>query len=223
VNNWERLVWNQREALFQGLVVTIEVCALAFALAIVGGLVLCLVRMYVRPLRPVATFLIEFFRATPILVQLMWVAYVWPEVFGWPTTFFTAGWVALGLQSSGYLAETFRAGIEAVPRGHREAGYSVGMSPLLVFSRIVLPQSALMVAPSIVNQFTVIVKSSTLVSVITVHDLMFQALKLVNVWYEPIEILTATAGLYIVFVFLVSLAGKTLADSLRRRYGLAAA
>jgi polar amino acid transport system permease protein len=223
VSNWERLVWNQRDALMQGLLVTIEVCALAFALAIAGGLLLCLTRMYVRPLRPVATVVIEFFRATPILVQLMWVAYVWPEVFGWPDTFFTAGWLALGLQSSGYLAETFRAGIEAVPRGHREAGYSVGMSPILVFGRIVMPQTVLMVAPSIVNQFTVIVKSSTLVSVITVHDLMFQALKLVNVWYEPIEILTATAGLYIAFVFLVSLAGKSLADALRRRYGLAAA
>jgi polar amino acid transport system permease protein len=223
MSNWERLVWNQRDALMQGLLVTIEVCALAFALAIAGGLLLCLTRMYVRPLRPVATVVIEFFRATPILVQLMWVAYVWPEVFGWPDKFFTAGWLALGLQSSGYLAETFRAGIEAVPRGHREAGYSVGMSPILVFGRIVMPQTVLMVAPSIVNQFTVIVKSSTLVSVITVHDLMFQALKLVNVWYEPIEILTATAGLYIAFVFLVSLAGKSLADALRRRYGLAAA
>jgi polar amino acid transport system permease protein len=223
VSNWERLVWNQRDALMQGLLVTIEVCALAFALAIAGGLVLCLTRMYVRPLRPVATVVIEFFRATPILVQLMWVAYVWPEVFGWPDSFFTAGWLALGLQSSGYLAETFRAGIEAVPRGHREAAYSVGMSPILVFGRIVMPQTALMVAPSIVNQFTVIVKSSTLVSVITVHDLMFQALKLVNVWYEPIEILTATAALYIAFVFVVSLAGKSLADALRRRYGLVAA
>jgi len=222
MSNWERLVWKQSDVLMQGLVVTMEVCALAFAMAIAGGLVLCLVRMYVPPLRPVAIVLIEFFRATPILVQLMWVTYVWPEVFGWPGTFFTAGWVALGLQSSGYLAETFRAGIEAVPRGHREAGYSVGMSPYLVFGRIVLPQTALTVAPSIVNQFTVIVKSSTLISVITVHDLMFQALKLVNVWYEPIEILTATAGIYILFVFFVSLAGKSLADLLRRRYGLAA-
>jgi polar amino acid transport system permease protein len=222
MSNWERLVWNQSDVLMQGLVVTMEVCALAFAMAIAGGLVLCLVRMYVPPLRPVAIVLIEFFRATPILVQLMWVTYVWPEVFGWPGTFFTAGWVALGLQSSGYLAETFRAGIEAVPRGHREAGYSVGMSPYLVFGRIVLPQTVLTVAPSIVNQFTVIVKSSTLISVITVHDLMFQALKLVNVWYEPIEILTATAGIYILFVFFVSLAGKSLADLLRRRYGLAA-
>src|SRR2546430_4455543 len=62
-------------------------------------------------------------------------------------------------QSSGYLAETFRAGIEAVPRGQREAGLSAGMSHPLVFRRIVLPQVLLMVAASLVNQFTVIVKS----------------------------------------------------------------
>ncbi|MCC6471701.1 MAG: amino acid ABC transporter permease [Alphaproteobacteria bacterium] len=223
MGNWERLVWNQRGVLLQGLMVTVEVCLIAFVLAVLGGLALCLVRMYMRPLKPLAVLLTEFFRATPIFVQLMWVTYVWPEIFGWPNSFFTAGWVALGLQSSGYLAETFRAGIEAVPRGHREAGYSVGMSPVLVFGRIVLPQSLLTVAPSIVNQFTVIVKSSTLVSVITVQDLMFQALKLVNVWYEPIEILTATAGIYIGFIFLVSTAGKMLADMLRQRYGLAAA
>lgn len=222
MGNWERLVWNQRGVLLQGLVVTVEICAIAFALAILGGLILCLLRLYVRPLRPVAVVLIEFFRATPIFVQLMWVAYVWPELFGWPNEFFTAGCVALGLQSSGYLAETFRAGIEAVPRGHREAGYSVGMSPVQVFGRIVLPQTLLSSAPSIVNQFTVIVKSSTLVSVITVQDLMYQALKQVNIWYEPIEILTATAAIYIAFVFVVSLAGKTLADALRVRYGLAA-
>ncbi len=221
MSNWERLVWNQRGVLWQGFVVTVEICLIAFVIAVAGGMILCLVRLYVKPLKPVAVLLIEFFRATPIFVQLMWVAYVWPEIFGWPGTFFAAGCVALGVQSSGYLAETFRAGIEAIPRGHREAGYSVGMSPPQVFRRIVLPQTLLASAPSIVNQFTVIVKSSTLVSVITVQDLMFQALKLVTVWYEPIEILTVTAGIYIAFVFLVSLAGKTLADRLRLRYGLA--
>jgi polar amino acid transport system permease protein len=60
------------------------------------------------------------------------------------------------------------------------------------------------------------------VSVITVQDLMFQSQKIVNIWYEPIEILTATAGIYIVVIFLVSVAGKSLADALRRRYGIAA-
>jgi len=222
MNNWERLVWNQRDALLAGLQVTVEICLISFACAIVGGLVLCLLRMYVKPVRPLATLLIEFFRATPILVQLLWVNYVWPELFGWPTTFFQAACAALALQSSGYLAETFRGGIEAVPRGQREAAMAVGMGPLLIFRRIVLPQVMLATAPSIVNQFTVIVKSSTLVSVITVQDLMFQSQKIVNIAYEPIEILTATAAIYIGFIFLVSLAGKALADRLRRAYGIAA-
>jgi polar amino acid transport system permease protein len=179
--------------------------------------------MYMRPRRPVLVVLIEFFRATPILVQLLWVNYVWPELFGWPNSFFEAACTALALQSSGYLAETFRGGIEAIPRGQREAAYSVGMSPFHVFRRIILPQVLLGAAPSIVNQFTVIVKSSTLVSVITVQDLMFQSQKIVNIWYEPIEILTATAAIYIVVIFLVSASGKLLSDSLRRRYGIAAA
>jgi polar amino acid transport system permease protein len=220
VGNWERLVWNQRDVLLTGLGVTVEVCAIAFIVAIIGGLALCLVRIYVTPLRPVAVLLIEFFRDTPIFVQLMWVAYVWPEIFGFPSTFFSAGWLALALQSSAYLAETFRTGIEAVPRGQREAAFSAGMSQAQTFTRIVLPQVTLATAPSIVNQFTVIVKSSTLISVITVPDLMSQSQKLVNVWYEPIEILTATAGIYIVFVFLISSAGKLLADRLLQRYGL---
>ena len=222
MGNWERLVWNQRDALLAGLGVTVEVCAIAFLAAVAGGLALCLVRIYVVPLRWLAVALIEFFRDTPIFVQLMWVSYVWPEVFGFPGSFFTAGWLALALQSSGYLAETFRAGIEGVPRGQREAAFSAGMSPTQTFRRIVVPQVALASAPSIVNQFTVIVKSSTLISVITVPDLMSQSQRLVNIWYEPIEILTATAAIYILTVFLVSLIGKFLADRLRRRYGLAA-
>jgi polar amino acid transport system permease protein len=222
VGNWERLVWNQRDALLSGLAVTVEICVIAFVAAIVGGLLLCLLRIYVPFLRPMAIALIEFFRATPIFVQLMWVTYVWPELFGWPNSFFTAGWVALALQSSGYLAETFRAGIEAIPRGQREAAFSAGMSPIQTFGRVVMPQVVLMVAPSIVNQFTVVVKSSTLVSVITVQDLMFESQRIVNIWYEPIEILTATAALYILLIFLISSAGKVLADRLRKRYGLAA-
>ncbi len=222
MGNWERLVWNQRDVLLAGLAVTVEVCVIAFVAAIAGGLVLCLIRLYVKPLRPFAIVLIEFFRDTPIYVQLIWVAYVWPELFGFPDTFYTAGWLALALQSSGYLAETFRTGIEGVPRGQREAAFSAGMSPPQTFARIVMPQVVLSTAPSIVNQFTVIVKSSTLISVITVPDLMSQSQRLVNVWYEPIEILTATAALYILFVFLISLTGKLIADALRRRYGLAA-
>jgi len=223
MGNWERMVWNQRAALLDGLWITIEICLIAFAVAVVAGLALCLIRMYVRPLRWLALGWIEFCRATPIYVQLMWVNYVWPEVIGWPGSFYTAAWTALALQSSGYLAETFRAGIEGVGRGQREAAQAVGMSQTLTFRRIVLPQVLLSISPSIVNQFIVIVKSSTLVSVITVQDLMYQSQKLVMQWFEPIEVLTATAALYILFIFFVSMMGKALSDWLRARYGVAAA
>lgn len=220
MNNWERLVWNQRDALIDGLRITVEISALAFGFAVVCGLALCLIRLYVPLLRGLAILLIEFFRSVPILVQLVWVGYVWPEVFGWPGDFYTSAWLALGLQSSGYLAETFRTDIQSIARGHREAGMSLGMSPLLIFSRIEMPQVALSAAPSLINQFTVIVKSSTLVSVISVADLMFQGQRIMNTWFQPIEILTATAALYISFIFLVSLFGKMLADWVRQKYGI---
>ena len=220
MNNWERLVWNQRDIFLAGFQTTLQICAIAFCGAALLGLVLCLLRLYVKPIKPVAVLLTEFFRATPILVHLLWVNYVWPELFGWPNTFFSAACVALAVQSAGYLAETFRGAIEAIPKGHLEAASSLGMSPRHAFARITLPQVLLEAAPSIGNQFIVIVKSSALVSVIAVPDLMFQSQKLVNKWYEPIEILTATAVIYIGFIFLVSMALSWLAGSLRRRYGL---
>ena len=179
-------------------------------MAIVGGLALCLIRLYVAPLRPVAIAADRVLprhadlRAADVGRLCVARAVRLARTSSSPP----AGWRS-ALQSSGYLAETFRAGIEAVPRGQREAAYSAGMSPPQTFRRIVHAAGRCSTsAPSIVNQFTVIVKSSTLVSVITVPDLMSQSQKLVNVWYEPIEILTATAAIYIAFVFLVSLAGK---------------
>jgi polar amino acid transport system permease protein len=202
----------------EGLYVTGEICVIAFSVALVLGLIVCLVRMYVRPLRWFSVIYIEFCRNTPIYVQLMWVNYVWPDIFGWPKSFFAAGWTALALQSSGYLAETIRAGIEGISKGQREAASSLGMSPLLTLRRIVLPQAFLIMAPSIMNQFLVVVKSSTLVSVIAVPDLMYQALRLTAIWFEPIEILSFTAFLYIVIVFAISSTIKRYSDRLRTRY-----
>lgn len=216
---WRRLIWDNLPLFGAGLVVTIEITAIAFVAAVAMGLLVCLVRMYVRLLRWPAGFYIEFCRATPIYVQLLWVSYVWPELFGWPQKAFTAGWVALALQSSGYLAETFRAGIEGVSKGHREAAYALGMRPALTFRRIVLPQVFLTMAPALMNQLIVLIKSSTLVSVIAVPDLLYQAEKLVDTWLEPIEILSFTATVYILFITALSSATKRLTGMLRRRYG----
>lgn len=213
-----RTVWNHRGEFLEGLGVTAQVCLIAFAVALALGLGVCLLRMYCRPVRWLANLYIEFCRSTPIYVQLMWVSYVWPEFFGWPTSFFAAGWAALALQSSGYLAETFRSGIEGVGRGQREAAYSTGLSPRLTMRWIILPQALLMMTPALMNQFLVVVKSSALVSVIAVPDLMYRALRLTAIWFEPIEILSFTAFVYVAIVFALSAAIKWYSDRLRARY-----
>ncbi len=215
---WSRTLWRHRDVMMDGLVVTLQVTAIGFAGAVVVGLALCLTSMYVKPLRWPARFFIEFFRATPIYVQLMWVNYVWPGVIGWPNTFFEAGCAALAVQSAGYLAETFRAGIEGIDRGHIEAGRAQGMGSVLIMRRIVMPQAVYTMAPSIMNQFLVVIKSSTLVSVIAVPDLMYQALRLSAIWFEPIAILSVTALIYIALITVIALLFKWYTDRIRERY-----
>ncbi|OGC02969.1 MAG: hypothetical protein A3G35_18375 [candidate division NC10 bacterium RIFCSPLOWO2_12_FULL_66_18] len=221
LDNFNHLVLPNINLLLRGLSVTAYVCFFAFLLAIALGSVACLVRLYVPFIRVVAIGYIEFCRATPIFVQLLWVNYVWPELFGFPKTVVGAGIIALALQSSGYLAETFRSGIEGLSKGQRDAGLAVGMTNLQIMRRIVMPQVVLVMAPSIVNQMTVVIKSSTLVSVIAIPDLMYEALKLVNTWFEPIEILTSTALMYIVAIFLISILAKRVSDHFRSKFGLA--
>jgi polar amino acid transport system permease protein len=222
LDNFNRYVLPNIDLLVRGVSITAYVCSFAFLLALALGMIACLIRLYVPFLRILAVGYIEFCRATPILVQLLWVNYVWPELFGFPRTVTTAGIAALALQSSGYLAETFRSGIEGLAKGQREAAMAIGMSNFQIIRRIVLPQAALVMAPSIVNQMTVVIKSSTLISVIAVPDLMYEALKIVNQWFEPIEILTSTALLYVAAIFALSMAAKKVSDRFRTKFGLAA-
>src|SRR5882672_5848438 len=221
LENFNRYVLANLGVLFDGLWVTIYVCFWAFLLAIVLGLVACFVRMRVPYVRVVAIAYIEFCRATPILVQLLWVNYVWPEIFGFPQTVTGAGIIALALQSSGYLAETFRSGFEGLPKGQREAAAAVGMSRWRVLYRIELPQVALVAMPLVINQLAVIVKSSTLVSVIAISDLMYQGLKIVNQWYGPIEVLTAIALAYFLLIFSISRVANAVYVHFQAKFGIA--
>lgn len=221
IDNFNRIVLANSHLLLAGLLTTLEVCAAGFLFAIVFGLAACLIRLYVPILRYPAIAYIEFCRSTPMVVQLLWVNYVWPDMFGFPRTVVGAGIIALGMQSSGYLAETFRSGIEGMVGGQREAAMALGMSPSQTIRRITMPQVTLDMAPSLINQLAVIIKSSTLVSVIAVPDLMFQAVRLVDRSLEPIEILSTTALLYIAVIFAISFSAKKVADRFRSKYGLA--
>jgi polar amino acid transport system permease protein len=220
IDNFNRFVLSNIDVLAHGLWITLYICAVAFSLGLVLGLVACLVRLYVPFFRYIAIAYIEFCRATPILVQLLWVNYVWPELFGFPSTVTGAGIIALALQSSGYVAETLRSGFEGLPKGQIESARAVGMRFPQILRRITLPQVLLVVAPSLINQVAVVIKSSTLISVISIPDLMYESLKIVNRWYEPIEILTSVAFIYFIMIFAISAVINKAARNINRKLGI---
>ncbi len=215
---WFRTILRNRDLMWDGLVVTIQISLIAFVSAILLGFLLCILGMYVRPLKWPTRLVINFFRSTPVIVQLLWVNYVWPGLFGWPNSFFEAGCAALAAQSAGYLAETFRAGIEGINKGHIEAGKAQGMPGSLIMYRIILPQVFHTMSPAIMNQFLVVIKCSTFVSIIAVPDLLFQALRLSAIWFEPIGILSVTALIYIILITTISVSFKFYIDRATLRY-----
>jgi polar amino acid transport system permease protein len=214
---WTRTILADAQPLLNGLYVTLAVSLIAFVVAACVGLGICIARSYAPVLRPAFAAYIAFCRNTPIFIQLMWVAYAWYDLIGWPKDIFTAAWVALALQSSGYLAETFRAGIESVPGGQIEAAEALGIARLTIWWRIILPQMLLTIAPALMNQFIVIIKCSTLVSVIAVPDLMFQALRLTAVWGDPVPIMSFVAVIFIAVILALSALSKNFTDLARAR------
>jgi polar amino acid transport system permease protein len=127
----------------------------------------------------VATFYTSLFRGTPLLLQIIFIYQVTPEIiraFGLPNTLnppaFWSGVAALSLNYGAYLTEVFRAGIQAVPKGQNEAAWAIGLSGWQTQRRIILPQAFKIVIPAVGNDFIALIKDTSLVSVITVEELL---------------------------------------------------
>lgn len=206
-----QLVWEYRELLLTGVWVTIQLAIVSMLIALVVGLVACFGSLSRnRLLRAPAILFVEFCRNTPILVQLVWVHFAWPEIFGIKFTAWTSAVIALALQSSGYLAEEFRAGIESIEKGQVEASQSLGMTYTRLMYRIVVPQAFIRMIPGILNQFVTCFKSTSIVSIIAVPDLMYQAGLIVSATFLPMQIYTLVAIMYFLMVLAVSLGVRQL-------------
>ncbi len=186
--------------LLKGAYLTIAVSLLSFALATVIGLLVGLARISrLLPLRILATPYVQFIRGTPLLLQLFTIYYVLPYG-GIILSPFVSAVFGLTLNYSAYMAEVFRGGILAIPKGQWEAGLSIGMSRRLLLRRIILPQALRIVVPAIGNFFVSIFKDSALVSVITMRDLMFSGEILAAATFKHFEIFAMVAVIY----FLIS-------------------
>jgi len=200
--------------LLKGELVTIEISALAMALAIVCGLALALLRLYgIAPLRWLAVAYIEVIRGTPLLIQLYLIYYGLPNV-GIKLNAFVAAVLGLGLNYAAYEAENYRAGIQAVPRGQMEAALSIGMSRWLALRAVILPQAIRIVIPPVTNDFIALFKDSSLVSVITMVELTKVYGMLALTTYDFMGLGLVTAAIYFGLSYPVSL----FAQHLERRF-----
>jgi len=218
------LVWEYRQALLSGLVYNFWVFACCAVVAVTVGLAAALARVNrAWPLRWIGTLHVELFRNAPDYIMLIWVHFVLPLLLGLVLRRrlefdpFVSAVVALGFVYSGYLAETFRAGIQSIPLGHIEAGRACGMSERTILWRIVLPQAVRKMLPEALNQFVSLFKATTIVSLIAVPDLMYRVSMVIQQEMRPLPLYTGAALVYFVVVFAAASAVRALSERWRSK------
>lgn len=209
------VVWDGRTLLLEGVAMTVFLTVTTMALAIPGGLVLAFLRL--APFRPaswLATAFVEFFRATPLVLQIYWAYYVLPVVADIRLSAVTTALIGLVCNISAFNSETFRAGIKSIRQGQVNAALALGMSRMQVMREVVLPQATMRVLPSLASTWVSLFKDTSLVSVIAVADLSYMAFKLRADTYRILEVLTAMAVIY----WLLGYPQAKLVDWIHRRF-----
>lgn len=151
----------------------------------------------------IATAYIEFIRGTPVLVQLYIIYYGLPSL-GIEFPDMIAGIITLSINSSAYVAEIIRAGINAVDKGQMEAARSLGMPGSMAMRHIIIPQAFKNILPALGNEFIVVIKESSIVSVIGIHELMYNADTVRGNLFKPFEPLIVAAIVYFIMTFTLS-------------------
>jgi L-cystine transport system permease protein len=183
--------------LWAGLVFTVPLTLLSFALGLLLGLATALVRLFAPwPAAAVARFYVWIIRGTPLLVQLFLIFYGLPSA-GIVIDAFPAALVGFTLNIGAYSSEIVRAAILSVPKGQWEASYSIGMTAAEAMRRTVLPQAARVAVPPLSNTFISLVKDTSLAAAITVPELFQAAQRIVATTYEPLILYVEAALIYL--------------------------
>jgi His/Glu/Gln/Arg/opine family amino acid ABC transporter permease subunit len=212
--NWS-YAWHSRGALLHGLLVAGEVAALSLALSVIVGLLLAVMRMSKPPLTWFAAAYINIFRGVPVIVTAVWVFFGVAEVVSINFSVFIAGVISLTLLYSAFISEIYRAALEAVPRGQREAGLALGMSKPRVFVSVILPQATKIAIPNIGSMLIGMIKDTSVLFIIGLTDLFATAQNLASVSYEYFTLYTAVAIIYIAVAFAVDFAFRTVEKTMQ--------
>src|SRR5207302_551208 len=217
------LFWEYRGILLQGLVFNALVFLCAAVLALSAGLGAALMRVnHFFPTRLIGTLHVELFRNAPDYIMLVWVHFVLPLLIGLVIRRrvefhpFVSAVIALGFVYSGYFAEAFRAGIQAIPQSNIDAGRAFGMSERLILWRIILPQVVRRMLPEALNLFISMFKATTIVSLIAVPDLMYNVSMVTQQEMRPLPLYTGAALTYFLIIFALSSTARAFSESWRQ-------
>ncbi|MGN0145135.1 MAG: amino acid ABC transporter permease [Clostridium sp.] len=193
------------EYYIKGTEITIILAICSVLCGTVLGLALSLLRRSrFKILSFIAKAYVEFMRGTPILVQIYIIYIGIPKLVGADLPDIVVGAIALSLNSSAYVSEIIRAGIEAVDKGQLEAARSLGMNNRLAMFEIIIPQAFKNILPALGNEFISVIKESSMVSVIGVAELMYNAGIVRGNTALGLEPIVIAAGIYFVITFVLT-------------------
>jgi polar amino acid transport system permease protein len=209
-------VWDGWREIAHGTLVTIEVTVGAIALGCVIGLLIGLGRLDPRRriVYGLCTAYVGFIRGTPLLVQLFIWFFGLPH-FGINLPALFCGVVGMGIYSGAYVSEIVRGAIQSIDRGQMEAARSLGMPRAMAMRQIIIPQAVVRMIPPLGNEFIALIKNSSLVSLLTIADLMHEGQKIISTSYRSLEVYLAIALVYFVLTNLTGLALRTVEHRLR--------
>ncbi len=199
------------EYFINGTKITISLSAVTLVLGFILGILVCLCKISKsKILRFISSAYIEFLRGTPLMIQLFIVHFGFPQLgIKFPdingiSVEFISGVIAISLNSSAYIAEILRSGIQSVDNGQMEASRSLGFSYFMSMRYIILPQALKNSLPSLANEFITLIKESAIVSVIGIQDLMYSSDIVRGATFLAFEPLIITAVIYFVLTFTLS-------------------
>jgi polar amino acid transport system permease protein len=179
--------------------VTLQATILGFAIAAVLGLAFAIGRMYGPAWLSVPlTGFIEFIRSTPLLIQIFFIYFVFPE-FGLVLEAMTAGVLALGLHYATYASEVYRAGLANIQRGQWEASIALNLTPYHTFRDVILPQAIPPIVPALGNYLVALFKETPLLSAIGVLELMQTAKIIGSETFRYVEPITMVGAIFLIF------------------------
>lgn len=217
--NFLEFAWDILPRLLQATLITLELTACSITLGFIVGILLALGRVYGnRPIRTVSSAYVQFFRGTPLLVQLLLIYYGLPAYLnplGIKLSPFVAAILGLGLNSAAYQAEYFRGAIQSIRMGQMMAARAIGMSKFQAVLNIILPQALRIVIPSWSNELIYSIKYSSLAYFLSLAELTFTGKKIAGATARPFETFIVVALIYLVIVLIVSQLLRMLEDRVR--------